>query len=146
MKCKNYVKKHNLVNKVLFYGLQDGEELNEIYDECELALDSMGRHRSKVYYNSSLKGKEYGAKGLPIVSGMKTELDFDGNYPYYLRVPADDTPINIENIINFYDSIYDSSLDTQKEVINYIRDYTIKHFGVGIGLRKVLDVILNDEN
>lgn len=42
----------------------------------------MGRHRSGVSFNSSLKGKEYCAKGLIIVSGVKTELDLDGEFLY----------------------------------------------------------------
>jgi hypothetical protein len=51
--------------------------LNDIYNISDIAIDSLGRHRSNVMYNSTLKGKEYCAKGLPIVSGVKTEFDYD---------------------------------------------------------------------
>lgn len=124
---KRMVEKYNLQEYVYFCGKKYGESLDEIYDKCELGLDALARHRSKVYYNSSLKGKEYGAKGLPIISGVKTELDNDNNYKYYLRVPNDETPIDINSIVKFYDFIYNKS-ESKDEIINSIRSYSKDHF------------------
>ena len=79
---KEMVSSYNLSDYVKFYGRLDGELLDEIYNKCDIGLDAMGRHRSGVYYNSSIKGKEYIGKGLPVISGVATELDFDTNFKY----------------------------------------------------------------
>lgn len=133
---KNLSEKYNLQGKIYFYGPLDGAELDEIYNKADVALDSMGRHRSGVSYNSSLKGKEYGAKGLPIISGVSTELDFDNAYKYYLRIPADDSAVDIEKIIEFYDRIYEE--EGKNDVVNNISRYTKKKFDVMSVLNEVL--------
>ena len=92
------VAKYQLSNQVTLVGRKKQSELQAYFEQADIGVDSLGRHRSGVSYNSSLKGKEYLAKGLPIVSGVKTDLD-ELDYPYYLRVPADDTPIDINEII-----------------------------------------------
>ncbi len=106
---KQMILKYNLETRIFLHGKKTGDELDEIYNKCELAFDSLGRHRSNVKYNSSLKGKEYLAKGLPIISGVKTELDDDKDFKYYLRIPADDTPVNFNKIIEFYNEIYNNN-------------------------------------
>jgi len=139
-KYKSLVIKYNLQNYVLFYGKKDGRELDKIYDKCEIGLDAMGRHRSCIYYNSTIKGKEYGAKGLPILSGVKTELDYDNCYKYYMRVPPNDSPIEIESVINFYNSIYKTN-ESKEKVISTIREYTKKRFDISVTWKKVTEYI-----
>lgn len=136
---KKLVKKYNIEQYVHFEGKHFGEELDAIYDKCELALDSMGRHRSHIYYNSSLKGKEYCAKGLPIISGVCTELDDYQDYPYYFRVPADESAIQINDIISFYNSVYEGR--DKEEIVNTIRSFAVEHFDFKIGLKPVIRFI-----
>lgn len=114
-----------LKGHVIFYGRKSGAELDDIYDKCCFAMDSMGRHRTGVYYNSTLKGKEYLAKGLPIISGVKTELD-NMNFKYYFRVPADDSPLNFKDIVEFYHNIYDD--ENEMDIAKEIRDFCASHF------------------
>ena len=99
-------------------------------------MDSMGRNRTNVFYNSTLKGKEYLAKGLPIISGVKTELDHM-DFPYYLRVPADDTPLDFARVIQFYHEIYDRK--SEAEVAEEIRDFCRLHFEFRQTFQPVLD-------
>ncbi|KKP59211.1 MAG: Glycosyl transferase [Candidatus Magasanikbacteria bacterium GW2011_GWC2_34_16] len=120
------VKEYKIENFIIFYGKVTGLELDNIYEKADVAIDSLGRHRSKVYFNSSLKGKEYLAKGLPIVSGVITELDFDNTFKYYLRVPANDDSIQVNDIINFVNEIYSNS--KKSDVIKSIRGYAVKRF------------------
>ena len=77
---QSLIKKYNLEKYVFVLGAKSGYELDFVYNKCNIAIDACGRHRSGVYYNSSLKGKEYCAKGLPIVSGVETELDYIKDY------------------------------------------------------------------
>lgn len=139
-KYKVIVKENSLEQHVIFHGEKSGKELDEIYDQCEIALDSMGRHRCEVYYNSSIKGKEYGAKGLPIISGVETELDADLDYKYYMRVDATEEPVNINSVIDFYNRMYNGR-ENRNEIIKNIREYTRNHFDISIALKPVLDFI-----
>lgn len=136
---KSLTEEYKLQAHVIFYGSRSGDGLNEVYDKCEIGLDSMGRHRAGIYYNSTLKGKEYGAKGLPIISGVETELDFYKEYEYYMRVPSDESPVDMKKVISFYNRIY--GRETRKEVIRNIREFTIDHFDTSIAMKDVIDYI-----
>lgn len=103
-KYKKMIKEYKLENIVFLEGKKPIEELKHYYMNADIGIDSLGRHRSGITYNSSLKGKEYLAYGLPVVSGVKTELD-DMNFKYYYRVPADDSAVNIQKIIHWYRKI-----------------------------------------
>lgn len=139
-KYKTIVRENNLEQYVIFHGEKSGCELDEIYDQCEIALDSMGRHRCEVYYNSSIKGKEYGAKGLPIISGVETELDADPDYRYYMRVNATEEPINMNSVIGFYNRVYNGR-ESRNEIIKNIREYTRRHFDICEAWKPVIDFI-----
>lgn len=136
---ENMIKDYKLDEYIHVLGPMFGEKLDSIYDRCNIAIDAMGRYRSKVYYNSSLKGKEYGAKGLPIISGVKTELDSFENFKYYFRVPNDDSDIDIEEIINFYDSVYCNEKEDQ--VIDHIRAFNEKQFDFHVAFSPVINII-----
>jgi len=136
---KKLVKNYNIQNRVFFHGKKFGNELNELYDEADIALDALGRHRSNVSYNSSLKGKEYAAKGLPIISGVKTELDYDDSFNYYLRFPANEDSIDMEKVIKFYDQIYKRY--NRDKVIQEIRDYAETHFNIEVCMKPILNYL-----
>ena len=99
----------------------------------------MGRHRSGVFYNSSLKGKEYCAKGLVIISGVKTELDDDPTVDFYYRIPANDEPVNIQDILVFYFQLMQKRCIT--DVQNGIMEYAEKNFDFFIAMKSVVDFI-----
>ncbi len=117
---KQMVQKYQLQNHVFLVGSKKLEELNPFYENADIGIDSLARHRSGVHYNSSLKGKEYLAKGIPIVSGVKTELD-EMNFPYYFSVPADDAPINIYEISIWYQDLLKkkSKAEIHNEIISF---------------------------
>lgn len=137
---KKMVKQYKLQENVVFHGKQYGERLDQIYTQCSLAVDSLGRHRSHVDYNSSLKGKEYMAKGLPSISGVKTELDSVRSFPYYFRVPADDSPIDFQKVEAFYHSVYDER--SHEQVIGEIRTYCEAHFTFEKAYKAFLDYLV----
>lgn len=130
LKYKKLINEYNLQNHVILTGFQSGYKLNLLYEESVIGLDSMGRHRSGIYFNSSLKGKEYCAKGLMIVSGVKTELDDNKKFQYYLRIPADESPVDFEKVLEFYNekASRESITDIQKKIIEFSKanfDYKI---------------------
>lgn len=138
---KRLISELNLEKYIILYGQLSGEKLDQVYNKVDIGLDSMGRHRSGVFFNSSLKGKEYCAKGLPIVSGVETELDFIKDYPYYMRVPANDNDVEIRTIINFFHEIFEMEEKDNETVSNYIRKYAANNFDYSVAMGKIIDYI-----
>lgn len=137
---KKTVTNYSLNDYVFFYGYLNGEELDRVYNMADIALDSLGRHRSKVYYNSSLKGKEYCAKGLPVISGVKNELDSFSDYQFYYRVPADDSPVNIQDIVEFYKRVYLGAYK-RSDVIHYISSFAAEHFSYSAAFKPITNYL-----
>jgi len=75
-----------------------------MFDECDFGIGSLARHRSRIDKIKTLKNREYAARGIPFVYS-ETDDDFE-NMPYILKVPADETPLDIEAIIRFSNSVH----------------------------------------
>ena len=102
---KNLVTKYELNNHIQFHGFLSGEKLNYVYDSSDLALDAFGRYKTKNPISTSLKSREYLAKGLPIVSGSKSDL-FKGSNKYYLEFSDNSSYFDFNDIVDFYDFTY----------------------------------------
>lgn len=123
---KKIISDNNMENYVILHGKKHGEELDNIFDQCDFGVGSLGRHRVGIQRIKTLKNREYAARGIPFVYS-ETDSDFDQK-PYVLKVPADESPININTIIRFYrqlymnpkdirDSIQDLSWDNQMRIV-----------------------------
>ena len=84
---------------VILHGKKHGQELDELFNRCDFGIGSLGRHRVGIQKIKTLKNREYAARGIPFVYS-ETDSDFDDR-PYVLKVPADESPIDIDGIIRF---------------------------------------------
>jgi hypothetical protein len=100
---KRIISDNHMEDYVILYGKKHGEELDDIFDKCDFGVGSLGRHRVGIDKIKTLKNREYAARGIPFIYS-ETDSDFD-NMPYVLKVPADESPIDINNIIIFYHHI-----------------------------------------
>lgn len=114
----------HLTNHIHFEGFLSGEKLESIYSKSDIALDSFGRYKTKNEFSTSLKSREYLAKGLPIVSGSKVDI-VNTSFPYYFEFPSDSSIIDFTNIIEFHHKIYLAD-NTKEKVIKEIRDYAFE--------------------
>lgn len=103
------VKKLKLDRYVVFYGKKYGKDLDVIYDNADIAIGALAHHRIGAYFGSSLKTKEYFAKGIPFIYGW-TEPAFDETYKYAHKIKMNEEPININEILEFYKSIENDEL------------------------------------
>ena len=94
------IKKSHLEPYVILHGKKHGEELDKIFDQCDFGIGSLGRHRVGITDIKTLKNREYAARGIAFVYS-ETDTDFDTR-PYVMKVTADETAVNIEDIIQFY--------------------------------------------
>ncbi len=102
-RLQELTKKLRVENEISFVGAKSGDELNLIYSESDVCVDSLGRHRSGSYYNSSLKSKEYAAKGLPFIKSHKDDSFNSTDFVY--DVSADEGDIDLDAIIKWYQEL-----------------------------------------
>ena len=102
-KCINNLmeltKENNLTDNVVFHGEVNGKELDNLFDICDVAIGSLGRHRNNIHQLKTLKNVEYAARGVPFIYSEKNE-DFD-DMPYILKETETDNPIDIKRIVDF---------------------------------------------
>lgn len=125
------VDKSKYLSKVVkFQGFKMNQELDDIYNETDIGLGSLGRHRSGIHTMRALKNREYCAKGIPMIF---SEDDPDlRDVPFVYHVTPDEELIDIEKLIEWYENINLESKD--------IRRYAEK-FSWDIQMKKVIDEI-----
>lgn len=107
---------------VVFEGQLIGKELTKCYNKCSLAIEQLALYRKLgLQRSSSLKSREYLARGIPIVSGCDIDILLDKDFKYWLRFPNDDSPIDMQTVIDFYDGIY--AEESAQQVISNIRQF-----------------------
>ena len=111
---KQYIADHHLDNHVILHGKMHGKELDKLFEQCDFGIGSLGRHRVGIDKIKTLKNREYAARGIPFVYS-ETDTDFDQK-PYVLKVPADETPIDINDIIQFYKGLSMTPLEIRESI------------------------------
>ena len=86
-------------DKIIFHGTLFGKELDDVFNQCQFAIGSLGRHRSGITVIKTLKNREYATRGIPFIYSEQ-DSDFD-HQPYIIKAPADETPIDIRRIMDF---------------------------------------------
>jgi hypothetical protein len=120
-KCK-------LHDYVEFHGIQTGTSLDKIFNHCDLAIDSLGRHRSANSHNNSLKSKEYIARGLPFI---KSHIDDSLYSNVFYDIDPDESLFDLQPIINWFDKL---ELSPEK-----IRRDAEKYYSWDIQIKKISD-------
>lgn len=111
---------YNLQERVRFVGSKVGEELNELFNNSDLAIGSLGEHRVGIDIKAPLKSREYCARGIPFISACN-DPGF-GKEEFILRVPANESIIEFDDIVNYYDKL------KNKNISNKMRIYCEKNF------------------
>ena len=129
------IEKYQLYDKVIFHGQLFGKALDDIFDRCQFAIGSLGRHRTGITVIKTLKNREYATRGIPF---MYSEEDSDFEHQsYVLKAPADESPINIQQIIDFMDHF---SLNPE-----LIRK-SVEHLTWKIQMKRVVDAVFSIDN
>lgn len=128
-----------LGDSVRFLGLQHGAELDASFDRADVALDSLAVHRLQLPRSSSLKAREYCARGIPFVTASD-DPDFPPDLPFIHRVPSTDAPIDIPELVHFHASLYQSHPDVTAKM----RRYAEQHLTWTAKLEPLLDYLRID--
>lgn len=112
---KKITKDLGLEERIKFHGKKYGEELNEVYNNSDVAMSSVGFFRLDSIQRTSLKTREACLKSIPFVS-VKGDPVFDDNFKYIYLVEDKDTPLDVEGVYdwflkidpeNYIDEMYD---------------------------------------
>ena len=126
------IEKYHIQDKIIFHGTMFGKELDAVFNQCQFAIGSLGRHRTGITRIKTLKNREYATRGIPFIYSEQDD-DFD-HQPYIIKAPADETPIDIQQIIDFL-----KDFQMQPEEIRK----TVEPLQWKIQMQKVVDEVFN---
>ena len=95
-------RKYGIEKYIINHGKLFGDKLDEVFNQCVFAIGSLGRHRSGITEIKTLKNREYAARGISFIYS-ENDSDFDDK-PYIIKAPADESPINVVEIIDYIDN------------------------------------------
>lgn len=131
---KEIVEKYGIQEYYISHGEKRGEELNQIYDLCDIGIESLGTFRKNVTISSSLKSREYVAKGLPFIMSGRSDV-LEGK-EFVLKVPDNETPVDVESIVKFYDQMYSGK--SKMSVAESIREQTNRLCDIRMTMKPVI--------
>ncbi|QYJ83759.1 glycosyltransferase family 4 protein [Shewanella aegiceratis] len=119
----------NLTENVIFYGNRSGEDLDSIFEYCQIGVASLGLYRIGHEFITPLKPAEYTARGLPFILANADERFFDVSFKY--QIENNGSNFNIKDILDWY---YSLNCDPC-----YLRDYAIEHLSWENQMKKIDD-------
>lgn len=132
---KRLVNELNLSDKVVFHGFTTGSSLDDLFDRCHVAVGSLGMHRNRLTESSTLKVREYCARGIPWIIACR-DPDFPTGFPYLLQLPADESAVDIGAVIAFAKKVCADPDHPQK-----MRQYAIDHLDWSIKMQKLKEFL-----
>jgi glycosyltransferase involved in cell wall biosynthesis len=129
---KKYLKIRNLQESIVFHGFLPLHEIDYLADDCHLAVNSLSLHQIGIKVASTLKSREYFARGIPFVTSSFDD-DFDDRNPYIVKVSGDDNPFDIRELISFAYKLNTDTAHPQK-----MRQYAIEHLDWSIKMKKLM--------
>lgn len=121
-----------LTDCVKFWGPRQGKALDEIMAQAHVGISSIGMHRLKVD-TSNIKSREFCARGLPFVIGYP-DRDFYSGLPFVMHIPPDESPLDIEGLVQFHAQLVSSHSD----YTTTMRDYAERNLSWAAKMRPVI--------
>jgi hypothetical protein len=126
-----------LGDKLTFHNHKTGKALDEIYNASHIAIGTLGFHRIGITNSSSLKNREYFARGLPVILST-ADQDMPEGLAYVKYVPAGEGPVNINDVVSFATQVYQiPGVNTR------IREYADEHVSWKGKIKTVLNYLAN---
>ncbi|MFT4660288.1 MAG: hypothetical protein ACI8XB_000549 [Patiriisocius sp.] len=119
-------------------GELNSEGLNDFFDKIHLSLGSMGLHRIDMKEGSVMKVNDSLSRGIPVALAYDDmELKGCPEYkPYIFTAPADETPLNFDEIVSFAENLLKDEKHSDK-----IRSLALKHTDLSAKVSRVIDKI-----
>ena len=107
--------KLGIAERVRFHGMKSGAEVDALFDAADLALDSLAIHRLRLPTSSSLKAREYCARGVPFVLAS-ADADFPPELDFVHRTSSDESALDVSALVAFYERLRRMHPDVHREM------------------------------
>lgn len=140
---KNLAAKMKVPHLCFFYGMQNIDQLNILYDKCDIGASCFGLFRKKVSTSSELKSREYLGKGLPIICACKLDaMDIPELKDYFLRFQNNDSMVDFFRIERFYKKLYSEKKESEvQNMIDCIRKAAQNNYAMFATMKEIIEYI-----
>ena len=114
-----YEKKPIVADSLIYHGFMTRSNLDTLSSECHIAVNSLGLHRIGLTITSTLKSREYFARGIPFITSSD-DNDFSSDNNYIHTISSDESPVVISDLFKFVRKVYDIPNHSQS-----MRDYAV---------------------
>ena len=101
-----------------------------------MGLISLATQDKDIHIHSTLKSREYLAKGLPTIATGMTDVFEGTDYRYNLCLSSDAVAVDMDEIAAFYDAVYGGR--SREQVIAEIRAFAVRTVDIGITMAPVV--------
>lgn len=103
-------------DNIFFFPPTYGGELNQYFDQADIAIGTLAVDRLNFTECSALKHREYGARGIPFIYAGK-DVTFDDD-DFTLSLPLKEGPIDFNDIELFFEKIKSNPSKFTPDVIS----------------------------
>ena len=121
-----------VADRIEFVGVRQGAELDACFERAHIGVGSLALFRKGLAYASSLKSREYVARGLPFVSAG-TDPDFDPPPDFVFQAPNTDIPLDTRALIEWY-----GTLRAEPGLPARLRAYALEHLDFSVKIKTFL--------
>lgn len=104
---------------VVMYPNMSGAALDDIFTKCDMGVSSLGVHRKLLDTASDLKSREYCARGKPFLVSFHDDAFPVDAFPFAMHLPANDEPVDISAVVQFYTALRDNHPDLEQKIRDY---------------------------
>ena len=137
---KKLVHKLQLEDIVIFHGALFGQDLDIMYNYCDIGMAAMGFYKRGINRSSELKVREYLAKGLPVACGAPSDVFTNNRKQFCIEYPNDATAIDVEKMIKWYDELVDQ-YDDKRSLSKKIREFAYNAVDIRSTMKPVIDYL-----
>ena len=117
-KVIDLVQSENLQENIIFHQEMNSDEIAVFLNEIHVCVGTLGHHRKNIKLDSSLKNREYAFSGMPMI--LKTpDLDFPKELFFVKYFPDDETLLDFNGILDFYQQLKIKHPDYKNEIVEY---------------------------
>lgn len=140
---QSIVKQYNLEKFVIFYGYLFGKELDDVYEKIDIGICELAPQRREYKVSSSLKSREYLARGLPLISAVKIDAFINKEFKYLLMIEPSEL-IDIDIIKQFYKNVYLDVININT-IRQEIRNYAEKNIDIKETTKPIIDYLYSNK-
>lgn len=137
---RKLVTEFGMEDAVHFHGFLSGDDLEAVYEESDIGIGSLSPSRKyKGHIMSSLKTKEYVAKGLPFIKGDVDPAFDSEEADFAFDVTDDETDIDLGAIVDWYRGLV--ARDPRGSLAKRIHEYSERNLTWEADLSPVVEEI-----